>query len=311
MRDLRLDYQLHLPGGETEWVEPPKHLHLQADLLVQEWNGALNNKNTNSCDIPSLKHQKTTRDPGSPKLRMVSWKLFIPYVLFQWWYSHPNHHPLTFGEPGSVKSNSWIPVPWWVQCPLNSWVSSTLPSTLIASFYYTNYSNYPGVFSNGGSLIIVPTETTKTKIFIDGKIFKQKNTILWFLPPPKNGTSTRLYIYPVDTKPPWVSFFNTSGCLEKPTNLPTTLPPRPTSVRSTSTTLRSKKPPPRPKPCKARASANGWGKLRWENGGNDAGLTLVENGEVIFVGARCFFLVGGWTKPFEKYAQVKLDHLSR
>ena len=147
VRDLRLDYQLHLGGGETEWVEPPKHLHLQADLLVHEWNGALNNKNTNSCDIPSLKKQKA-RDPGSPKLRMVTWKLFIPYVLFQWLYSHPNDHPLTFGER---KRNSWIPVPWWVQCPLNSWVSSTLPSTLIASFYYTNYSNYPGVFSMGGS----------------------------------------------------------------------------------------------------------------------------------------------------------------
>ena len=77
------------------------------------------------------------------------WSFSYLTFFFRWLYSHPNHHPLTFGEPGSVKSNSWIPVPWWVQRPLNSWVSSTLPSTLIASFYYTNYSNYPGVFPWG------------------------------------------------------------------------------------------------------------------------------------------------------------------
>ena len=147
VRDLRLDYQLHLGGGETEWVEPPKHLHLQADLLVQEWNGALNNKNTNSCDIPRLKKQK--------KLGILA------HRNWEWFQGSFSYLTFCFGDctvtpiiilwrSESEKSNSWIdPVPWWVQCPLNSWASSTSPSTLIASFYYTNYSNYPGVFSWG------------------------------------------------------------------------------------------------------------------------------------------------------------------
>ncbi len=49
---------------------------------------------------------KTIGDPGSPKLRMVSWNQ--NHTLLRKWLYSPTAHPLTFGEPGSLGKHDQI-----------------------------------------------------------------------------------------------------------------------------------------------------------------------------------------------------------